>query len=158
MDADVNVYGKEIIRIQIGNKYELNRQYILNIFYQRSKNAVPCVLFEHCIYRLIGSEYLPNFFLTILFQSSVQYVNPLVTHYFEQRMARSIAVCVNFFPKKIFNFAHISRFKFIDCLFYFITILPLSLSATFHISNLQCLLRLSYRLLFSCIQNPSSLC
>ena len=100
MDADVNVYGKEIIRIQIGNKYELNRQYILNIFYQRSKNAVPCVLFEHCIYRLIGSESSPNFILTLLFHSSVQYVNPLVTHYFEQRMGRSIAVCVNFFPKK----------------------------------------------------------
>ena len=56
------------------------------------------------------------------------------------------------------NFAQNSGFKFSDCLFFCITTPPSSFPATFHFSNLKCLLRFSYRLLFSCIWDPSSLC
>ena len=56
------------------------------------------------------------------------------------------------------NFAQNSRFKFTDWLFYCITTPSPSFHATFHISNPECLLRFSYRLLFSCIWDPSSLC
>ena len=56
------------------------------------------------------------------------------------------------------NFARNSRFKFSDCLFYCITTPSPLFPATSHISNLKCLLRFSYRLLFSCIWDPGSPC
>ena len=51
----------------------------------------------------------------------------------------------------IVNFFGIHDLNLLTVCFNALQLLPPSFPTTFHISNLECLLRFSYRLLFSCI-------
>ena len=74
------------------------------------------------------------------------------------RLISKKKIFVNLFRNYVKFFPRIHDLNLVTVCLTALQLLPPTFPVTFHISNLKCLLRFSYRLLFTCIWDPSSPC
>ena len=102
---------------------------------------------------LLRAEHSMHIFIDLIFVCETWHLAILQQDLLVRR--KSLLICfeimLNFFPR-------IHDLNLVTVCFTALQLLPSSFPATFHISNLECLLRFSDSLLFSCIWDPSSPC